>query len=63
MAGSHPHPTVDDVWSTVGSCNVDSLNLFALNEINLEVYSERFASFGWPGVRADGGHPLDDASS
>jgi cardiolipin synthase len=36
--------TVDGVWSTVGSCNVDSLSLFALNEINLEVYSERFAS-------------------
>jgi cardiolipin synthase len=36
--------TVDGVWSTVGSCNVDTLSLFGLNEINLEVYSERFAS-------------------
>ena len=36
--------TVDGVRSTVGSCNVDSLSLFVLNETNLEVYSERFAS-------------------
>ena len=36
--------TVDGVWSTVGSCNVDSLSLFGLHEINIEVYSTRFAS-------------------
>lgn len=35
--------TIDGVWSTVGSANVDSLSLFGLHEINLEVYSERFA--------------------
>lgn len=35
--------TVDGVWSTVGSANVDSLCLFGLHEINLEIYSERFA--------------------
>lgn len=35
--------TVDGVWSTVGSANMDSLSLFGLHEINLEVYSERFA--------------------
>lgn len=35
--------TVDGVWSTVGSANIDSLSLFGLHEINLEVYSERFA--------------------
>ena len=36
--------TVDGVWSTVGSCNVDSLSLFGLHEINIEVYDGRFAS-------------------
>ena len=36
--------TVDGIWSTVGSCNVDSLSLFSLHEINIEVYSTRFAS-------------------
>ncbi len=36
--------TVDGIWSTVGSCNVDTLSLFGLNEINIEVYDERFAS-------------------
>ena len=35
--------TVDGIWSTVGSANLDSLSLFGLHEINLEVYSERFA--------------------
>lgn len=35
--------TIDGVWSTVGSANIDSLSLFGLHEINLEVYSERFA--------------------
>ncbi|MDP9411402.1 MAG: phosphatidylserine/phosphatidylglycerophosphate/cardiolipin synthase family protein [Actinomycetota bacterium] len=36
--------TVDGVWSTVGSANVDTLSLFGLHESNLEVYSERFAA-------------------
>jgi cardiolipin synthase len=35
--------TVDGVWSTVGSANIDSLSLFGLHEVNLELYSERFA--------------------
>lgn len=35
--------TIDGVWSTVGSANVDSLSLFGLHENNLEVYSETFA--------------------
>lgn len=35
--------TIDGVWSTVGSANIDSLSLFGLHENNLEVYSERFA--------------------
>ncbi|MDP9474558.1 MAG: phosphatidylserine/phosphatidylglycerophosphate/cardiolipin synthase family protein [Actinomycetota bacterium] len=35
--------TVNGVWSTVGSANLDSLSLFGLHEVNLEVYSERFA--------------------
>lgn len=35
---------VDGAWSTVGSANVDSLSLFGLHEINLEIYSERFAA-------------------
>ena len=36
--------TIDGVWSTVGSANVDSLSLFGLHEVSLEIYSERFAS-------------------
>jgi cardiolipin synthase len=36
--------TVDGVWSTVGSANMDSLSLFGLHEVNLEVYSARFAA-------------------
>lgn len=35
--------TVDGIWSTVGSANVDTLSLFGLHETNLEVYSESFA--------------------
>ncbi|HEV2094561.1 MAG TPA: phosphatidylserine/phosphatidylglycerophosphate/cardiolipin synthase family protein [Rubrobacter sp.] len=35
--------TIDGVWSTVGSANIDSLSLFGLHEVNLEIYSERFA--------------------
>lgn len=35
--------TVDGIWSTVGSSNVDTLSLFGLHETNLEVYSESFA--------------------
>ncbi|QIN78379.1 hypothetical protein GBA65_07405 [Rubrobacter marinus] len=36
--------TVDGVWSTVGSSNVDTLSFFGLHESNLEVYSERLAA-------------------
>lgn len=36
--------TVDGVWSVVGSANIDSLSLYALNETALEVYSGRFAA-------------------
>ena len=36
--------TVDGIWSTVGSANVDTLSLFGLHETNLEVYSESFAA-------------------
>lgn len=36
--------TIDGTWSTAGSANVDSLSLFGLHEINLEVHSERFAA-------------------
>jgi cardiolipin synthase len=36
--------TVDGVWSTVGSANIDRLSLLGNYEINLEVYSPRFAA-------------------
>jgi cardiolipin synthase A/B len=35
--------TVDGVWSTVGSANIDRYSLLGNYEINLEVYSRRFA--------------------
>lgn len=35
--------TIDGVWSTIGSANIDSLSLFALYENNLEVHDARFA--------------------
>lgn len=35
--------TVDGVWATVGSANVDNLSFFGLFENNLEVYDERLA--------------------
>ena len=35
--------TVDGVWSTVGSANLDSLSLFGLHETNLELYDEQVA--------------------
>ena len=35
--------TVDGVWSTVGSANIDRYSMLGNYEINLEVYSERFA--------------------
>lgn len=35
--------TVDGVWSTIGSSNVDTLSFFGLHESNLEVYSMRLA--------------------
>jgi cardiolipin synthase len=35
--------TVDGVWSTVGSANIDRYSMLGNYEINLEVYSARFA--------------------
>lgn len=35
--------TVDGVWSTVGSANLDTLSLFGLHETNLEIHSEQVA--------------------
>ncbi len=36
--------TVDGVWSTVGSANIDRYSMLGNYEINLEAYSERFAN-------------------
>jgi cardiolipin synthase len=36
--------TIDGAWSTVGSANIDRYSLLGNYEINLEVYSERFAA-------------------
>lgn len=36
--------TVDGVWSTIGSSNVDTLSFFGLHESNLEVHSEALAA-------------------
>ena len=36
--------TVDGVWSTIGSSNVDTLSFFGLHESNLEKHSERLAA-------------------
>jgi cardiolipin synthase len=36
--------TVDGVWSTVGTANIDRYSLLGNYEINLEVYSRRFAA-------------------
>jgi cardiolipin synthase len=36
--------TVDGVWSTVGTANIDRYSLLGNYEINLEVYSRRFAT-------------------
>jgi cardiolipin synthase A/B len=36
--------TIDGVWSTVGSANIDRYSLLGNYEINLEVYSRRFAT-------------------
>jgi cardiolipin synthase len=36
--------TIDGVWSTVGSANIDRYSLLGNYEINLEAYSERFAA-------------------
>ena len=49
--------TIDGVWSTVGSANVDSLSLFGLHENNLEVYSEAFAE------RMEAAFELDKSAS
>jgi len=35
--------TVDGVWSTVGSANIDRYSMLGNYEINLEVYSKPFA--------------------
>ena len=36
--------TIDGVWSTVGTANIDRLSLLGNYETNLEVYNERFAA-------------------
>jgi len=36
--------TIDGVWSTVGSANIDRYSLLGNYEINLEIYSKRFAA-------------------
>lgn len=36
--------TIDGVWSTIGSANIDRYSLLGNYEINLEVYSERIAT-------------------
>lgn len=36
--------TIDGLWSTVGSANIDRYSLLGNYEINLEVYSRRFAA-------------------
>jgi cardiolipin synthase A/B len=36
--------TIDGVWSTVGTANIDRYSLLGNYEINLEVYSHRFAA-------------------
>lgn len=35
--------TIDGVWSTVGTANIDRLSLLGNYEVNLEIYSESFA--------------------
>ena len=35
--------TIDGVWSTVGTANIDRLSLLGNYEVNMEIYSERFA--------------------
>jgi len=36
--------TIDGIWSTVGTANIDRLSLLGNYETNLEVYNERFAA-------------------
>ncbi|WP_197735521.1 phospholipase D-like domain-containing protein [Rubrobacter xylanophilus] len=36
--------TIDGVWSTVGTANIDRFSLLGNYEINLEIYSRRFAA-------------------
>jgi cardiolipin synthase len=36
--------TIDGIWSTVGSANIDRYSLLGNYEINLEIYSRRFAT-------------------
>ena len=36
--------TIDGIWSTVGTANIDRLSLLGNYEANLEVYNERFAA-------------------
>ena len=35
--------TIDGLWSTVGTANIDRLSLLGNYEVNMEIYSERFA--------------------
>lgn len=35
--------TIDGVWSTIGTANIDRLSLLGNYEVNMEIYSERFA--------------------
>lgn len=36
--------TIDGVWSTVGTANIDRLSLLGNYEVNMEIYSESFAN-------------------
>lgn len=41
----HPKTiTIDGVWSMVGTANADTFSLLGLYEVNLEIYSDRYAS-------------------
>ena len=36
--------TVDGLWSTIGSANIDRLSMLGNYELNIEVYSRRLAA-------------------
>jgi cardiolipin synthase len=36
--------TIDGIWSTIGTANIDRLSLLGNYEINLEIYSHRLAA-------------------